>query len=85
MDTENTAEPIPVIYSKPACVQCDATYRHLDKNNVPYRVVDISNPDNAKEYEFIKGLGYLQAPVVYVDADNHWSGFRPDELKKLAA
>lgn len=85
MDTENTAEPSPVVYSKPACVQCDATYRYLDKKEVPYRVVDISDPSNVEEYEFIKSLGYLQAPVVYVDAETHWSGFRPDELKKLAA
>jgi glutaredoxin-like protein NrdH len=27
-------------------------------------------------------LGYLQAPVV-VAGENHWSGFRPDEISKL--
>jgi hypothetical protein len=28
---------------------------------------------------------YLQAPVVYAGPDNHFSGFRPDRIKTLAA
>ena len=30
------------------------------------------------------GIAYLQAPVVYAGPDNHFSGFRPDQLKTLA-
>ena len=30
-----------------------------------------------------RDLGYLQAPVV-IAGDMHWSGFRPDEIAKLA-
>jgi hypothetical protein len=29
-------------------------------------------------------LGYLQAPVVYIDTSNHFSGYRPDRIKQLA-
>ncbi len=29
------------IYSKPACVQCNATYRALDRQGITYQVVDI--------------------------------------------
>jgi glutaredoxin-like protein NrdH len=29
-------------------------------------------------------LGYLRAPVVVTDTE-HWSGFRPDRCKSLAA
>jgi glutaredoxin-like protein NrdH len=32
----------------------------------------------------VRGLGYLQAPVV-VAGDTHWSGFRPDQISALAA
>ena len=32
----------------------------------------------------IKGLGYQQAPVV-VAGEDHWSGFRPDRIKAIAA
>ena len=34
-----------VVYSKPRCVQCTATYRALDNGGIPYRIVDLSeNP-----------------------------------------
>lgn len=70
------------VYSKPACVQCDATYRALDKQGLQYEVVDITT--DAEALESIKALGYQQAPVVFAGGD-HWSGFRPDKVKALAA
>lgn len=69
------------VYSKPACVQCDATYRALDKRGIEYTVVDISQDSEA--LEMVRALGYLQAPVV-VAGDTHWSGFRPDQIAALA-
>jgi len=68
------------VFSKPACVQCDATYRALDKNGLEYEVVDISV--DAEALDTVKALGYQQAPVVFADGD-HWSGFRPDRIKAL--
>ncbi|QTI67834.1 redoxin NrdH [Gordonia sp. L191] len=70
------------VYTKPACVQCNATYKALDKHGLSYEVVDISADDEARDY--VMALGYLQAPVVVV-GDDHWSGFRPDRIKALAA
>lgn len=70
------------VYSKPACVQCDATYRALDRKGVEYTVVDITQ--DAEALEMVRGLGYLQAPVVVAD-DTHWSGFRPDQISAVAA
>ncbi|GED98326.1 redoxin NrdH [Gordonia crocea] len=70
------------VYTKPACVQCNATYKALDKAGVEYQVVDISEDSEARDY--VMALGYLQAPVV-VAGDEHWSGFRPDRIKALAA
>ncbi|NDK30576.1 glutaredoxin-like protein NrdH [Nesterenkonia haasae] len=70
------------IYTKPACVQCNATYRALDKNGVTYKSVDISQ--DADALERVRALGYMQAPVVITDSD-HWSGFRPDKISELAA
>lgn len=69
------------VYSKPACVQCDATYRALDKKRIQYTVVDISTDDDALER--VRALGYLQAPVV-VAGDISWAGFRPDQITALA-
>lgn len=70
------------VFSKPACVQCDATYRALTKYGLDYTVVDIST--DAEALESVKALGYQQAPVVFADGD-HWSGFRPDRIKALVA
>ncbi|WP_018179045.1 redoxin NrdH [Jongsikchunia kroppenstedtii] len=70
------------VYTKPACVQCNATYKALDKHGLQYEVVDISQDSDARDY--VMALGYLQAPVVVV-GDDHWSGFRPDRIKSLAA
>ncbi|KXO99219.1 MULTISPECIES: glutaredoxin-like protein NrdH [Tsukamurella] len=70
------------VYTKPACVQCNATYKALDKAGLEYRVVDITEDSDARDY--VMALGYLQAPVV-VAGDAHWSGFRPDRVKALAS
>lgn len=69
------------VYTKPACVQCNATYRALDKKGITYRSVDISQDPAALER--VRSLGYMQAPVVITEQD-HWSGFRPDKINELA-
>lgn len=69
------------VYTKPACVQCNATYKALDNQGLAYNVVDIGQDPEAREY--VMALGYLQAPVV-VAGNEHWSGFRPDRIKELA-
>ncbi|PBA68897.1 redoxin NrdH [Mycobacterium avium] len=69
------------VYTKPACVQCNATYKALDKQGIAYTKVDITVDSEARDY--VIALGYQQAPVV-VAGDDHWSGFRPDRIKGLA-
>ena len=73
--------PVPV-YTKPACVQCNATFRALDKAGLPYRVVGVST--DAEALDHIKALGYMQAPVVVTDTE-HWSGFQPDKINTLVS
>lgn len=71
------------VFTEPACVQCGAVFRALDKRGLPYRQIDISADPVAREY--VMALGYLQAPVVDAGPDSHFSGFRPDRLRRLAA
>ena len=68
------------VYTKPACVQCNATFRALDSRGVEYRTVDLSKDPNA--LDVVKAMGYMQAPVVVTEHD-HWSGFRPDKIGTL--
>lgn len=63
------------VYTKPACVQCNATYRALGKAGIAYDVVDISQDPQARDY--VMSLGYLQAPVVVVDKGEHWARLPP--------
>lgn len=70
------------VYSKPACVQCTATYRALDAQGIEYEIFDVSADDKA--LETVKELGYMQAPVV-IAGEDHWSGFRPDKIQALVA
>ena len=71
------------VYTKPACVQCNATFKALDKRGIEYQKIDVTENPEAREY--VMSLGYLGAPVVYVSPAVHWSGFRPDRLGRLAA
>lgn len=68
------------VYTLPACVQCDSTKRYLKKNLVEFKEVDLSADANAMEH--VRELGYTQAPVVEI-GDEHWSGFRMDQLTRL--
>lgn len=79
------AEKVPVtVYTKPTCVQCNATYRALNSKGIRYVIVDVTTSPAALEY-ITEELQYSQAPVVVVDDENHWSGFRPDKIIELAA
>lgn len=69
------------VYTKPACVQCNATYRALDKKGIAYKTVDMSQDPEALEQ--VRALGFMQAPVVMTESDS-WSGFRPDKIEELA-
>ena len=71
------------VYTKPACVQCDATFRALEKAGISYDKIDVTQ--NAEAREYVMSLGYLAMPVVYVSPTQHWSGFRPDRVGSIAA
>lgn len=70
------------IYSKPNCVQCNATYQALDRKQIAYQIIDLTK--DTQVLELVKKLGYQQVPVV-VAGDKHWAGFRPDMISLLAA
>lgn len=69
------------VYSKPACVQCVATYKELERRGVDFQVIDLTQDEDA--FTKVQGMGYMQVPVV-VAGDDHWAGFRPDKIGALA-
>lgn len=78
-----TTAPL-TIYSTPNCIQCTMTYKRLDRAGIDYDVVDLSDEANASELQWVtEDLGYTQAPVVVINDQDHWSGFRPDQIKRI--
>jgi glutaredoxin-like protein NrdH len=70
------------VYTLPSCVQCDSTKRMLQRNDIDYEEVDMSQDPVA--LEMVKTMGYTAAPVV-VAGEDHWSGFRMDRIQALSA
>lgn len=70
------------VYSKPECVQCNATYRVLNQLGLDYEVVNVA--EDAAALDMLKERGFHGAPVV-IAGDAIWSGFRPARIKALAA
>lgn len=76
------------VFTKPACVQCNATYRALDNAGLSYSSVDMTVDPTALDR--MKALGFLQAPVVIRTDDegnviDSWSGFNPGKVEEMKA
>jgi glutaredoxin-like protein NrdH len=69
-----------IVYTKPNCVQCDATKRWLDNRGIEYSTVDITEDQEA--FDKVVALGFRAAPVVESPVGS-WSGFDPDKLSQL--
>lgn len=77
---------VTVYTTGPSCIRCKMTKDVMGKEGVPFVEVNIrENPDAAA---YVTGdLGYSEAPVCVVEdgtGQDHWSGFRPDEIKRVA-
>lgn len=70
------------VYTKPSCVQCDATKRMMDKLKIDYSFVDVTVDTEA--FEMLIDKGFKSVPVVVTDNDA-WAGFNPDKISELAA
>ncbi len=68
------------VYTKPACVQCDATKRTLDKLGLEYNTIDATTDDAV--YNMLVEKGFKAMPVVNA-GDDWWAGFNPDKLNGL--
>lgn len=61
-------------------------WKVLAELGIPFVECDITRDENLAARAYVMGdLGYTRAPVVVVDEHDHWSGFQPGELKRVAA
>jgi len=73
---------VVTVYTKPQCVQCDATKRMMDKLGVEYTTVDIV--DNPEELDRLIEMGYRAAPVVVAPDGTSFAGFQPEKIQAIA-
>jgi glutaredoxin-like protein NrdH len=78
------AEQITIYTTGPGCGQCFMTAKVLKSKGIEFVEVDIRENENARSY-VVDDLGYSQAPVVVVSDEDHWSGFRPDQIERIAS
>lgn len=76
------------VFSLPNCSQCTMTKRTLAAKGLVEGVDwvdrDLSTDENEAARTWLtEDLGYQQAPIVVVDDETHWSGFRPDLIATL--
>lgn len=68
------------VYTVPNCQPCTLTKRRLDAKGITYTESDI---DAITERAKAAGIG--SAPVVVVDGQIAWGGFRPDRIDALVS
>jgi glutaredoxin-like protein NrdH len=68
---------------RPLSAPLRPTEDEIKKAGVSYDKIDVTQ--NAEAREYVMSLGYLATPVVYVSPTQHWSGFRPDRVGRIAA
>lgn len=73
--------PVVVYTTGPACVQCAATMRTMERLGIIYDKVDLTqHPELADRF---KEMGHVTAPIVVTDRKT-WSGFRLEKIDSLA-
>lgn len=69
------------VYSKSNCMQCEFTKKHLRDNNIPFKEVNVYEDEKALNH--VKELGFQSMPVVEIQGQEPFFGFRPERLDKL--
>lgn len=70
------------VYTKYGCPQCDMTKRVLQGEGIEFESINVEDDPNALDY--VKNtLGLTSMPVVIIDGQEPFTGFRPDKLQEL--
>lgn len=74
---------VTVFTTGPSCHLCRVTKVHLKRRGIDFEEVRLDeHPDIAEK---CRELGFTTAPVVLVDDDDVWDGYRSDAIDALAA
>jgi glutaredoxin-like protein NrdH len=70
------------VYTKYGCPQCDMTKLVLDGEGIEYETINVQDDEKAMEY-VKEVLGLTSMPVVIVEGEEPFTGFRPDKLQEI--
>ena len=68
------------MYSGPMCAFCDAAKRLLNRNNLEYKVIDVSTGPELRDEMIKKANGKRTIPQIFFN-DEHIGGYQ--ELREL--
>lgn len=74
---------ITVFTTGPSCQLCRTTKMHLTKRGIAFEEVRLD--ENPSLAEMVRELGFTTAPVVLVDDEDVWDGYRSEAIDALAA
>lgn len=74
---------VTVFTTGPSCHLCFTTKVHLKRRGIDFEEVRLDQNDFLAEK--VRELGFTTAPVVLVDEDDVWDGYRSDRLDELVA
>lgn len=69
------------VYTKDSCPQCEFTKARMKALGIDF--IEIKIEDNPKVVNMLKNKSVGSAPAIFKGATFLFSGFRPDEIKKL--
>lgn len=70
------------VYTKYGCPQCEMTKKVLTENDVKFTSINVQDDEVA--FNYVKNeLGLSSMPVVVIEGQEPFTGFRPDKLEQL--
>jgi glutaredoxin-like protein NrdH len=70
------------VFTKNGCPQCEMTKNVLKNEGIEFEVRNVEEDQEAYDY-VVEVLGLRQMPVVEVEGQEPFTGFRPDKLQEL--
>lgn len=70
-----------IVYGRTNCMQCKMVKKNLEQNNVRFEYINIDENDNARDK--LNSLGFKTVPVTKRPDGTYFTGFNPNELRKL--
>lgn len=70
-----------IVYTSPACMQCQFTKNYLHEKEVSFETRDIASNEVFRQE--VLAFGFQAVPVVVAEGQEPFYGFRPDILEKI--